>query len=233
MGKLLFRYGTMGSSKSAHLLMTAYNFEEKGKHPILMKPSIDTRDGSKISSRIPGLEKDCIMIKPEDSIMNLLNTKANSVMKFLGFTEGDPQRLIFENSDGSRTTIDPAFIPDDPKYYEVTKEPILIDEAQFLTEYQVEQLAELADSGHFVICYGLRTAASTRMFEGSKRLFELADTLEELKSMCECGSKTIFNARIREDGTINPNPSSTVDIGGNDKYKSVCRKCFRVKSKVL
>jgi thymidine kinase len=61
----------------------------------------------------------------------------------------------------------------------------------------------------------------------------LADTLEELKSMCECGSKTIFNARIREDGTINPNPSSTVDIGGNDKYKSVCRKCFRVKSKVL
>lgn len=231
MGKLLFRYGTMGSSKSAHLLMTAYNFEEKGKHPILMKPSIDTRDGSKISSRIPGLEKDCIMIKPEDSIMDLLNTKVNSAMKFLGFTEDD--RLIFENSDGSRTTINPVLITDDPEDCETVREPILVDEAQFLTELQVEQLAELADSGHFVICYGLRTAANTRMFEGSKRLFELADTLEELKSMCECGGKTIFNARTRKDGTINPNPSSTVDIGGNDKYKSVCRKCFRTKSKFL
>lgn len=104
---------------------------------------------------------------------------------------------------------------------------ILIDEAQFLTEAQVNNLAELVDSdlGVSVICYGLRTDFMTRLFEGSKRLFEISDTIEEIKSTCNCGRKTIFNARINSDGDIELG-GNQIDVGGEDKYLSMCRKCY-------
>ena len=103
---------------------------------------------------------------------------------------------------------------------------ILIDEAQFLTEEQVNNLVEIVDNcGVSVICYGLRTDSKSRLFEGSKRLFELADTIEEIKSSCHCGRKTIINARLDKDGDIDLG-GEQIDVGGEEKYLSMCRKCY-------
>ena len=106
---------------------------------------------------------------------------------------------------------------------------ILVDEAQFLTAQQVDQLAQVVDEyGCNVVCYGLRTDFRTSLFEGSRRLFEIADDIEEIKSTCTCGRKTIVNARIDSKGNI-MTEGEQVEIGGNDKYIAVCRKCWRNK----
>jgi len=103
---------------------------------------------------------------------------------------------------------------------------ILVDEAQFLTSEQVEELGAIADTKNInVICYGLRTDFQSRLFDGSKRLFELADTIEEIKSSCSCGSKTIMNARINYDGNIIDEGDQIV-VGGEDKYIALCRACY-------
>ena len=105
----------------------------------------------------------------------------------------------------------------------------LIDEAQFLTAAQVDQLARIVDDlGSNVICYGLRTDFQTHLFEGSRRLFEIADTIDEIKSTCNCGHKTIVNARIDASGNI-VEEGDQVEIGGDDRYVAVCRKCWRNK----
>ncbi len=75
------------------------------------------------------------------------------------------------------------------------------------------------------MCYGLRTDFKTHLFEGSRRLFEIADSIEEIKSTCSCGRKTIVNARIDSAGNI-ITEGEQVEIGGNDKYMAVCRKCW-------
>ncbi len=103
---------------------------------------------------------------------------------------------------------------------------ILVDEAQFLTPEQVEQLAAICDNfGINVICYGLRTDFKTKLFPGSQRLFELADSFEEIKSSCFCGSKTIFNARVNANKEI-VTDGDQVEVGGDDRYISYCRKCY-------
>lgn len=103
---------------------------------------------------------------------------------------------------------------------------ILVDEAQFLTTEQVEQLAAICDNlGINVICYGLRTDFRTQLFPGSKRLFELADSFEEIKSSCFCGSKTIVNARVNQNKEI-VTDGDQVEVGGDDRYISYCRKCY-------
>ena len=107
------------------------------------------------------------------------------------------------------------------------KDWVLIDEAQFLKEQQVDQLARLVDDyGINIVCYGLRTDFQSRMFEGSSRLFELADSIDEIKSTCSCGRKTIINARIDRDGNI-VTDGAQVEIGGDDKYVALCRHCWR------
>ena len=108
---------------------------------------------------------------------------------------------------------------------------ILVDEAQFLTAEQVDQLAALVDKfGISVMCYGLRTDFKTQLFEGSKRLFEIADTIEEIKSSCECDNKCIFNARIDKYGKVVVD-GEQIEIGGDDRYTSMCRKCYHEKTK--
>lgn len=106
---------------------------------------------------------------------------------------------------------------------------ILVDEAQFLTAEQVDQLAMIVDDyGINVICYGLRTDFRTHLFDGSKRLFEVADTIDEIKSTCSCGRKTIVNARVNSKGEI-ITEGEVVEIGGNERYIAVCRNCWRNK----
>ncbi len=109
---------------------------------------------------------------------------------------------------------------------------ILIDECQFLTEEQVNQLAKIVDNLNInVMCFGLRTDFQSKLFPGSKRLFELADTIEEVKSRCSCGRKTSINARFDSLGNLILD-GNQIMIGGNDLYKPLCRKCWMELSKL-
>ena len=107
---------------------------------------------------------------------------------------------------------------------------VIIDECQFLTEEQVDQLSDVVDFLDIsVMCFGLRTDFQSRLFLGSKRLFEIADDIEEIKSTCECGdNKTSINARFDENGEIIIE-GSQVEIGGNERYRAICRRCWKNK----
>jgi thymidine kinase len=103
---------------------------------------------------------------------------------------------------------------------------VLIDEAQFLTKDQIEQLSTLVDYYNVpVMCYGLRTDFQGNLFEGSASLFAAADKLVEMKTLCRCGSKATHVVRIDKDGVI-VKTGDQIQIGGNDSYISVCRRHF-------
>lgn len=183
MAKLHFRYGPMGSSKTAQVLMTRFNYLERGRSVLLMKPSTDTRDGAaKIRSRI-GLEANAVVIHPNDDIsVHMVKTHADV---------------------------------------------IIVDEAQFLNKEQVVQLREIVSKYNIpVMCYGLRTDFQGNLFEGSKALFELADEIQDIPSICDCGEKAIINARFDSEGRIITN-GDVVVLGGNEKYKAICWSCYR------
>ncbi|VEI77438.1 Thymidine kinase [Mannheimia haemolytica] len=106
---------------------------------------------------------------------------------------------------------------------------ILIDEAQFLTKTQVYQLSDVVDKLKIpVLCYGLRTDFQAELFEGSKYLLAWADELEELKTICDCGKKAHFVVRLNEKGEAIKD-GEQIQIGGNDKYLSVCRYHYKQK----
>ena len=112
-------------------------------------------------------------------------------------------------------------------YHGKKVDAILVDEAQFLSSEEVDTLSDIVDFYNIpVLCYGLRTDFKSKLFPGSKRLFELADTIEEIKSTCECGNKTIINARVDKDGNVLKNGPQTL-VGGDDRYISICRKCWK------
>ena len=103
---------------------------------------------------------------------------------------------------------------------------IICDECQFLTAAQVDQLkyiAEFCDTP--VLCFGLRSDFLTQLFEGSKRLFEIADSITEIKSVCRCGKKAIVNARIADGRVVTE--GAQIEIGGNDKYEGMCWGCWQ------
>ena len=110
---------------------------------------------------------------------------------------------------------------------EQTVHCVLIDEAQFLTRDQVLQLSDLTDKLNIpVLAYGLRTDFQGEPFEGSKYLLAWADNLKELKAICHCGRKAIMVLRMDADGKA-VTEGSQVEIGGNDRYVSMCRKHFK------
>ena len=128
------------------------------------------------------------------------------------------------------------FTPDTDLWAEVTAEhaarPIaclLLDEAQFLTRDQVLQLARLADEANIpVVAYGLRTDFQAELFPGSAALLGIADTLVELKAVCDCGRKATMNLRVDSAGNAVKEGAQT-EIGGNDRYVALCRKHFMEK----
>lgn len=108
---------------------------------------------------------------------------------------------------------------------------IIADEAQFFTRDQIDQLRTIASCMNIpVICFGLRTDFQSNMFPGSLRLMELADSISEIKSICNCGDKAIINARIDKDGKIITS-GEQIEIGGNERYESMCWKCWKRKTK--
>jgi thymidine kinase len=187
----------MNSSKSLRLLSTAYNLEENNVQIMVLKPSLDTRDGEGIIKSRAGLERKCVMVDKDVNLYKAVKTYRNVLA------------TQFE-----------------------TLKWVIVDECQFLTTEQVNQLSDVVDFLDInVMCYGLRTDFQSHLFEGSKRLFELADKIEEIKSTCECGNKkTSINARFDENGEIITEGDQLL-IGGNERYKSLCRKCWKDKIK--
>ena len=103
---------------------------------------------------------------------------------------------------------------------------VLVDEAQFLTQRHVVELCEVADKlGIPVLCYGLRTDFQGKLFPGSAALLALADSLIELKAVCECGRKATMNLRVDAEGHAVSSGAQT-EIGGNDRYVALCRRHF-------
>lgn len=192
---LKFFYGTMASAKTLRLLTTAYNFEEKGVQIMVLKPSIDTRDGEGVIKSRVGLERACVMVDADVDLYKAVKAYKNVL------------ETQFE-----------------------TLKWVLIDECQFLTEKQVDELSDVVDFlGVSVMCFGLRTDFRSRLFPASKRLFEIADDIEEIKSTCECGErKTSINARFDENGEI-IRDGSQIEVGGNERYRAICRKCWKDK----
>ncbi|MDO4531483.1 MAG: thymidine kinase [Bacillota bacterium] len=186
MAKLYFRYGVMGSSKSAQALITKFNYEEQGMRVWLLKPAADTRNGvGKVYSRI-GLEQAADAVTAEMDLFHIFR---------------DREREF--------------------------NDVIIVDEAQFLQPAHVEQLRDIVDYYNVpVFCFGLRTDFRTRMFPGSARLFELADSISELKTVCTCGGKAMVNARIDEKGHIITEGEQFL-LGGNESYRPMCYKCWK------
>src|SRR5438034_9245337 len=103
---------------------------------------------------------------------------------------------------------------------------ILVDEAQFLSQRHVIQLCEVADALRIpVLCYGLRTDFQAKLFPGSAALLALADSLIELKAVCECGLKATMNLRVDAEGRAVAAGAQT-EIGGNNRYLALCRRHF-------
>ena len=184
MAKLYFKYGAMGSSKTANALITKFNYEERGMRVWLIKPALDDRDGiGTVHSRI-GLEADAFVVSPETDLIAEFATRSDT-------------------------------------------HAVIADECQFFTAEQIDQLRTIVDEyGVPVLCFGLRTDFLTHMFEGSRRLFEVADSIAEIKTICSCGQKAIVNARIDEEGHV-LTEGGQILIGGNDSYVAMCHKCWK------
>ncbi len=185
MAKLYFKYGAMGSSKTAQALITKFNYEERGMKVWLVKPAIDNRDGRDVIKSRIGLFAYSTTIEKGESITEL---------------------FLAQMSDA---------------------DVIIADECQFFTAEQIDELRRIVDEREIpVLCFGLRTDFLSHLFEGSRRLFEVADSISEIKTICECGSKATVNARL--DANMNVvTEGSQVMIGGNESYVAMCHKCWR------
>lgn len=178
MAKLYFRYGAMGSSKTANAVMVQYNYQERGRKVLMLKPKLENRDGATIVRSRCGLEAQC--------------------------------RFVEELGEISLDGI----------------ECVIVDESHFLTAEQVKRLVDIVDERDIpVICYGLRSDFRGELFEGSRELLRWADTIEEIKTICWCGRKATFNARVQNGHIVRE--GEQIMMGGNSAYVSLCRRHWR------
>jgi len=201
--KLYFRYGAMNSGKSTALLQAAYNYEERGQRVLLAKPEIDTKGAGEIASRLGMTRPVDFLIAPGADLLTLFRAHRQRVR------EASAAELL----------------PDGPSDVAC----LLIDEAQFLTREQVDDLLRIVVlEGVPVLAYGIRTDFRTNAFPGSARLMELAHSLEELKTICRCGRKALFNARLVGGRFVFDGDQVAIDELTPDRvtYESMCAECY-------
>lgn len=187
----------MNAGKTTSLLQAAYNYNERGRKTIMLSPVIDTRDGVGTIKSRIGLSSDAIKVGAEDNVFELVTKELNAIL------DSDLTRVSREFG------------------------AVFVDEAQFLSKEQVDQLTDVADYLNVpVMTYGLRTDAFGNLFPGSERLLAVADSLKELKTICKCGKKANFVVRYDDHGNV-AKGGSQVEIGGNSKYVSMCRKHWK------
>ena len=186
MAKLYFKYGAMGSSKTASALITKFNYEERGMKVWLIKPATDTRDGDDIIKSRIGLSAVCRAIDKDEDLFEVFKNEASDV------------------------------------------DAIICDECQFFSPEQINGFRRIVDECNLpVLCFGLRTDFLTHCFPGSARLFEIADSIAEIKTICECGRKATVNARINDGKVVTE--GAQVMLGGNDSYLAMCHRCWKKK----
>ena len=184
MAKLYFKYGAMGSSKTAQALITKYNYEENDMRVWLMKPGTDTRDGASVVKSRIGLQAEAQVISPDMDVYEIYKAQ-----------------------------------------YDGKVDAVIVDECQFFTVAQINQLRAIVDDFNVpVMCFGLRTDFQTKLFPGSLRLMEVADTIQEIKTICDCGAKATVNARISNGYIVTE--GAQVFLGGNDAYIAMCHRCY-------
>lgn len=205
MGKLIFCYGAMGASKSAELLMWRYNYEQFGYSVLLMKPKIDNRE-KHLSDVSTFCKNDETLTKFSER--KHFSDKMGIISSRIGLTA--ECLLIDKTIEEWKNEIE-------------THDIIMIDEAQFLTENQVDELYRIS-MNKTVICFGLRTDFTQHFFSGSKRLMELATDIRELKTVCKCGKKATINARFDKDKLLTE--GEQIQIGANESYQAMCKDCF-------
>ena len=185
MAKLYFKYGAMGSSKTAQALITKFNYEERGMRVLLLKPATDTREAEGIISSRVGLSSPCVNVSECEDLFAL-------------FSSIRPRPDV-----------------------------VIADESQFFTARQVDELRAVVDEYDVpVLCFGLRTDFTTRLFSGSARLFEVADSIAEIKTICSCGAQATVNARLGASGRVVVHGEKIV-IGGHEKYIAMYHKCWQ------
>lgn len=208
MAKLYFRYGAMNSGKSTALLQVAYNYEERGQHVLLAKPEIDTKGASQIESRL-GVTREVDFLIPAGGDARAL-------------FRDERERMLRRSAEG--------LIPADP----VDVACLLVDEAQFLSAEQVDDLFRIAvEDGIPVMAYGIRNDFLTHAFPGSARLLAIAHSLEEMKTICRCGRKAVFNGRVVGGRFVFDGDQVAIDeaAGGGAApdvvtYESLCGNCY-------
>ncbi len=208
MAKLYFRYGAMNSGKSTALLQVAYNYEERGQHVLLAKPEIDTKGAAQIESRL-GMTREVDFLIP---------------------AEGDARALFQQERERMQRRSAEGLIPADP----VDVACLLVDEAQFLTAAQVDDLFRIAiDDGIPVMAFGIRNDFLTHAFPGSARLLAIAHSLEEMKTICRCGRKAVFNGRVVGGQFVFAGDQVAIDEGATAgapadvvTYESLCGNCY-------
>lgn len=187
MAKLYYKYGTMGSSKTAQALITKFNYEERNMKVLFLKPATDKRDSTNIVRSRVGLQAKVTSIDYDENVYELFK------------------------------------LQNDIAHIDV----IIVDECQFISAKQVDELAQITiDFDLPVLCFGLRTDFRTQLFPASKRLFELADSISEIKYICSCGEKASINARMDSKGNV-LTEGNQIFIGGNEAYIAMCRKCWQ------
>ena len=199
MAKLYFRFGAMNSGKSTALLQAAYNYEERGHRVLLAKPAIDTKGDADIVSRLGVTRRVDMLVGPDDDIHEAFHLVASH----------DPEA----GPGGVRPVA-----------------AVLVDEAQFLSRHQVDDLLRLAVLEDVpVLAYGIRTDFRTEVFPGAARLLEIAHSLEELKTICRCGRKAVFNARRVGGRFVFAGDQVAID-GVDSTYESLCAACYLAES---
>ena len=203
--KLYFRYGAMNSGKSTGLLQTAYNYEERGQRVLLIKAVVDTKGEDFVVSRLGVSRRVDLLVDADDDLRALVRRRALAGAQAVSEGGWEQQETV-----SLREVLD----------------FVLIDEAQFLTALQVDQLMEIVLVDDVpVLAYGIRTDFRTVSFPGSRRLLEIAHSLEELKTICRCGRKAVFNARKVGESFVFDGDQVAIDFG-DVTYESLCGKCY-------
>ena len=191
MAKLYFRHGAMGCGKTMQLLQVAFNYEERGHKVCVIKPATDTRNGTKLLTRIGPERETSFCFDKNLNLFDKISKEYNDV------------------------------------------HCVLVDEAQFLTKRQADELMLVVVKLDIpVIAYGLRLNFKREDggFEGATRLLQLAHEIDEIKTICECGRKAVYNARFINGQLVADGPDILIDDPKHRtevEYKAICAHCYQ------